>query len=72
MLVLSRKKGEAVVVGENVRITVLKSDRHGVKIGIEAPSGITILREELLLDAEDRSARAEWERDDAPLASSRR
>jgi carbon storage regulator len=69
MLVLSRKMDEALIVGENVRITVLKVDRHGVKIGIEAPSGVTILREELLFDADDRSARAAWKRD-AALAPS--
>jgi carbon storage regulator len=62
MLVLSRKRSQAMVFGDNVRITVLKIERNAVRLGIEAPGSISIVREELLLDAEERSARTDWER----------
>jgi carbon storage regulator len=61
MLVLSRKRFEGLQIGDNIRITVVKIDRHGVRLGIEAPDGVTILREELLLDAEERSGRKAWD-----------
>jgi carbon storage regulator len=61
MLVLSRKRFEGLQIGDNIKITVVKIDRNGVRLGIEAPEGVTILREELLLDAEDRSARQAWD-----------
>lgn len=68
MLVLSRKRFEGLQIGENIKITVVKIDRNGVRLGIEAPDGVSILREELLLDAEDRSARQAWDASAAPVA----
>jgi carbon storage regulator len=47
MLVLSRKRFESVWVGENVRITVLKLEGGHVRLGIEAPADVTVLRSEL-------------------------
>jgi carbon storage regulator len=47
MLVLSRKLGERIVVGENIRITVVKIDRNQIRIGIEAPGDIPVYREEI-------------------------
>jgi carbon storage regulator len=47
MLVLSRKQSQQIVVGRDIRITVVKVDRNQVRLGIEAPRGIAILREEL-------------------------
>jgi carbon storage regulator len=63
MLVLSRKRFEGLQIGDNIKITVVKIDRNGVRLGIEAPNGVSILREELLLDADERDARQVW---DAP------
>lgn len=68
MLVLSRKRFEGLQIGDNIKITVVKIDRNGVRLGIEAPEGVTILREELLLDAEDRSARQAWDASTSPVA----
>lgn len=47
MLVLSRKLGEEIQIGDDIRITVVKLDRHGVRIGIEAPTHIRVDRSEL-------------------------
>lgn len=49
MLVLSRKLGEKIYVGENVCITVVDIDRGKVRIGIEAPRDVPIYREELIV-----------------------
>ncbi len=47
MLVLSRKLGEKIVIGENIVVTVVKIDRNQIRIGIEAPSEIPVYREEI-------------------------
>ena len=47
MLVLSRKLEEAIWLGDNIKIKIMGIEKGYVKIGIEAPSDITILREEL-------------------------
>ena len=50
MLVLSRKVGERILVGENVMITVVRIGPNNVRIGIEAPRELNIVREELCLE----------------------
>jgi carbon storage regulator len=47
MLVLSRKSGEVILVGEKISITVVRIAPGSVRIGIEAPDEFTILRQEL-------------------------
>lgn len=51
MLVLSRKKSQRIVIGPEIRITVVKIEGGHVRIGIEAPDHIPVLREELLVEA---------------------
>lgn len=48
MLVLSRKLGQRFQVGPDVRITIVKIDKHSVRIGIEAPGEVTVYREEIV------------------------
>lgn len=60
MLVLSRKLGQFVQVGDDVRITVVRIDRNAVRIGIQAPDGVAIYREEILENAKSEN-RAEAE-----------
>ena len=47
MLVLSRKVGQEIVIGDNVRITINKLSGNRVTLGVEAPEDVRILRGEL-------------------------
>ena len=47
MLVLSRKLGEKIVIGDNIVVTVVKIDRNQIRIGIEAPQSVPVYREEI-------------------------
>ena len=47
MLVLTRKKNEAILIGNDINVIVLDVDRGRVKIGITAPDNTKILRKEL-------------------------
>ena len=47
MLVLSRKIGEGIVVGDNVEITVVKISGGVVRVGINAPAEYVVVRQEL-------------------------
>ncbi|MDW8799702.1 carbon storage regulator CsrA [Clostridium sp. A1-XYC3] len=47
MLVISRKKGESLLIGDDIEITVVKLDDNSVKLSISAPKSVTILRKEL-------------------------
>lgn len=47
MLVLSRKLGEKVVIGNSITITVLEATGNRVRVGIDAPDDVRILRAEL-------------------------
>ncbi|MDD6178018.1 MAG: carbon storage regulator CsrA [Succinivibrionaceae bacterium] len=47
MLILSRRIGETLVVGDNVKITILSVKGNQIRIGVEAPKEISIKRGEL-------------------------
>lgn len=47
MLVLSRKTGERILIGDDVAITVVRIGPNSVRVGIEAPRSMNIVREEL-------------------------
>ena len=50
MLVLSRKVGERILVGDDITITVVRLTNGGVRIGIDAPQEMPVLREEVVRD----------------------
>jgi len=58
MLVLTRKPGERILIGDNIVVTILDSRGDGVRIGIDAPRGITIQREEVLRAVTDANLAA--------------
>lgn len=56
MLVLSRKPGEQILIGDQVKVTVVRITPNSVRIGIEAPRDMAIVREELSDDGENKVA----------------
>lgn len=50
MLVLARKLNEAIVVGDDITVRVISIEKGVVKLGIEAPKDVSIVRSELLED----------------------
>jgi carbon storage regulator len=59
MLVLSRKLGEKIYIGDNICITVVDIDRGKIRLGIEAPRDVPIYRQELLPLNQQRGAAAD-------------
>ena len=59
MLVLSRREDQAISIGDNIKVTVIKVQGNAIRLGIEAPEDVRILRgelaewHELLLDQTD-------------------
>lgn len=53
MLVLSRKVGERIVVGDGIVITVVRLGQGSVRIGVEAPNEMAIMRQELVAETDD-------------------
>ncbi len=47
MLVLSRKPGERILIGDNIAVTIVRIGPNNVRVGIEAPRETNIVREEL-------------------------
>ncbi len=48
MLVLTRKLGEKSVIGDGIVVTVVLVERNKIRLGIEAPANVPILRSELI------------------------
>jgi len=72
MLVLGRKVNESIIIGDNVVVTVLAVDGERVKIGIDAPTDISIMRQELYDAVKEenlRAMKAAQKRGDAMLSS---
>ena len=58
MLIITRKKGESLMIGEDIEIIVNKIEDGSVKIGIKAPKDVTILRKELYEQVEKENKEA--------------
>jgi carbon storage regulator len=57
MLVLSRKLSQQIMIGSGISITVVKIEGNHVRLGIQAPPDVTILREELEIIPGERPGR---------------
>lgn len=58
MLALSRKQNEAIIVGNDIEITILEIKGEQVKIGINAPKSVPVYRKELYVQIKDANKEA--------------
>lgn len=58
MLVLKRKSGESLLIGDNIEVRIIEVEEGKVKIGIEAPKNVTILRSEVIEAAKEENKAA--------------
>jgi carbon storage regulator len=58
MLVLTRKKNQGVMLGDDIKVIILEIMEDGVKIGIDAPKNLLILRSELYQAVRDENITA--------------
>jgi len=58
MLVLARKLDESIVIGDNIVVKVVAIENGSVKLGIEAPQDITIVRDELVQEVKEQNIAA--------------
>lgn len=58
MLALSRKKNEAIIINNNIEITILEVKGEQVKVGIAAPKEVPVYRKEVYLQIQDATREA--------------
>jgi len=61
MLALSRKKNEAIIISNNVEVTILEIKGDQVKVGITAPKEVPVYRKEVYLQIQEANREAEKE-----------
>ena len=59
MLILARRPGESILIDGGIRLVVISCDRRGVRLGIEAPSHVGIVRGEIVSQIADENRRAQ-------------
>ena len=63
MLILTRKSGEGLYIGDDIRITVLEIRGKQIRLGIEAPTNVVVLREEIYQRIQEENLQAAGARD---------
>jgi carbon storage regulator len=58
LLILTRKLGEGLFIGDDIRITVVEVRGRQIRLGIEAPSHVVVLREEIYQRVRDQNLQA--------------
>lgn len=70
MLILSRRPGESVHVGDDIKITILSIKGQQIKLGLEVPEHMTVYREEIYLRVQTQNASAlELDNNDLMMAA---
>lgn len=70
MLVLSRKVGERILIGDNIAITVVRVAQGAVRIGVEAPENLNVVREEVVIPTSS-AAEEDEVKEDLPKTKSK-
>jgi len=68
MLVLARKLNESIVINDNITVKVISIEKGVVKLGIDAPREISIIRNELLEDVKESNIAASKDVDESSLS----
>ena len=63
MLILTRKSGEGLFIGDDIRITILEIRGKQIRLGIEAPTSVVVLREEIYRRIQEENLQAAGARD---------
>ena len=63
MLILTRKSGEGLFIGDDIRITILEIRGKQIRLGIEAPASVIVLREEIYRRIQEENLQAAGARD---------
>jgi carbon storage regulator len=58
MLVLTRKKGQSIVIGDDIEVSIIDIQGDQVKIGVNAPKNVTIHRKEIFLEIQQENIKA--------------
>ena len=58
MLVLTRKKDQSIIIGDDIEVTVIAIEGDQIKLGIKAPRSIDIQRKEIFLAIQEENHRA--------------
>lgn len=68
MLVLTRKSGQGIMIGDEIRISIVSIDGERVRLGIDAPRDVSVHREEVYLEIKQENEKArvagavDWEK----------
>jgi carbon storage regulator len=58
MLILTRKLGETITIGDDIRITLIDIKGKSIRLGIDAPAHVTVHRQEIYLAIQEQNMRA--------------
>lgn len=68
MLILTRRIGETVVIGDEVTVTVLRVKGNQVRLGVNAPKSVSVQREEIFLRIKHEGAEAPQAEETTPTS----
>lgn len=69
MLILSRKNGEKIIIGNNIELTIIDMRDGQVRIGIQAPRDISVFRKELYSEVQSENKEATIIKEDKMLST---
>ena len=71
MLVLTRKAKQSIMIGDDIEVMVLSSDDTKVRLGIQAPSNVSVHRTEIYLEIQVQNGESAGSEHDLPRAGRR-